>query len=153
MHGRIRKKLTGEGGVRDEAKGTERRREPQDNNYKQLKYKVKSQPQLNGLCKHQTHTPPSPPPPLLLRSSPLNPLFPPLISSFLFPSPLLSYIMGLALIQCSLDWAVDTMRPGEWRQIEGMHLNKPNYDMMTALTMPKREPQMDSRAFVSQVHP
>lgn len=24
---------------------------------------------------------------------------------------------------------------GEWRQIEGMRLNKPNYDMMTALTM------------------
>lgn len=27
------------------------------------------------------------------------------------------------------------MHPGEWRQIEGMCLNKPNYDMMTALTM------------------
>ena len=29
----------------------------------------------------------------------------------------------------------DTMSSAEWRQIEGMRLNKPNYDMMTALTM------------------
>ena len=42
------------------------------------------------LCKHQTHTSPSLPPPLLPRSSPLNPLFPALISSFLVPSPLSS---------------------------------------------------------------
>lgn len=51
--------------------------------------------------------------------------------------------MALSCIVCSwfpfvpwpLAWALDTMSPGEWRQIEGMRLNKPNYDMMTALTM------------------
>lgn len=31
--------------------------------------------------------------------------------------------------------ALGTMRLGEWQQIGGMRLNKPNYDMMTALTM------------------
>lgn len=51
--------------------------------------------------------------------------------------------MALSCIVCSrfsfvprpLAQATDTMRPAEWRQIEGMRLNKPNYDMMTALTM------------------
>lgn len=51
--------------------------------------------------------------------------------------------MALSCIVCSrfpfvprpLAWALDTMSLGEWRQIEGMRLNKPNYDMMTALTM------------------